>query len=195
MARELRTRIRGTPGFEGALVHLGVGEPAVVTRADWRDQRAHQRVLVDGPEGEVLRSLPERDEVLDADSFGGAPVAGIEGPDSEREPGLAVVAKRRVGGRNNALAMADLLHRSGDWKRSFPGFVAATPFISPDWSVYVNYPRWVDENAYHAYMADERNSACQEDIARLETSEPEFVMCAPFEEIGVDASGDHEPDS
>lgn len=184
----LKSGISGSEGFRGALLHLSHDESTVVVRADWRDESARSRALDDTPGGRVLTGLPERPGVLAADSFGGVPEAGIAGPDAGREPGVVVVAKRHVGGRRNARALVSLLHESGAWKSGFPGFVSANAYISPDGGTYVNYPRWVDESAYRAYMADPRNSAGQKKVARLEVAEPEFVLCTPREFVGPDAS-------
>jgi hypothetical protein len=61
------------------------------------------------------------------------------------------------------------------------GFVGATAYLSADGRTFLNYPRWVDEAAYRAYMADPRITEGQEDIAVLETAPPEFVECRILE--------------
>jgi SAM-dependent methyltransferase len=93
------------------------------------------------------------------------------------------VALRRMDGVDSARALADLLVGSGDWKRVFPGFVAAASHISDDGRLYVNYPQWVSETAYDAYMADPRNAGGQGAIAALEDGPPEFLMCTVVAQI------------
>ncbi|NLU68551.1 antibiotic biosynthesis monooxygenase [Streptomyces sp. HNM0574] len=186
--QELRQRVRHARGFARARVHLSQDGTTTVVRGEWASEADHREAL-GGPAGEVLRGLAERPAVQEAHTFSGVPVPGLDGPDAGRLPGVVCVATRHVGTAGNAHRLAGLL-RSGEWKRGFPGFISAEPFISHDGGTYVNYPQWVDEAAFAAYMADPRNQAGQPDIADLEVAPPQLVMCTVVEEVrGPEAAG------
>ncbi|SDK12225.1 Antibiotic biosynthesis monooxygenase [Actinopolyspora mzabensis] len=192
-AREVRDSISDSEGFRSALVHISTDDTTVVILTGWSGAADHRRIILESPEAEKLRTLADRPGVVSAESFSGVPAPGIHGPDSDKEPGIVVLATRQVGGHDNANALADLLVRSGEWKRHFPGFVGATPYISVDGETYINYPGWVDDEACDAYLADPRNAAGQPDIAALEVSEPKFLWCTVFRRISGRKKGDREP--
>ena len=175
-------RLGDAAGFRSARLHLGVDGRTVVLRHGWRTAADHT-AFRDGHFAQRLRGVAGRAGVRAPRCYGGELVARLQGPDAGDVPGVAVLAVRHVGGRRNALALTELLERSGDWKRGFPGFISADAAISPDHTTFVNYPQWTDVDAFDAYMADPRNAAGQPDIARLEVAEPDIVRCAVVAEV------------
>jgi hypothetical protein len=140
---------------------------AVVIRAVWPDEASHR----------ATSGLAGRRGVLSTTTFGGTAAPGLHGPAAGRAPGIVAVATRHFAGRDSADAVLRLLGESGDWKRGFPGFISATPYLSHDGRTFVNYPMWVDEAAYRAWMADPRIAEGQQEIARLEVAPPEYLVC------------------
>ena len=174
--------LREAAGFRSARLHLGVDGRTVVLRHGWRGAADHA-AFRDGHFAQRLRGVAGRAGVRAPRCYGGELVARIEGPDAGGVPGVVVLAVRHVGGRRNALALAELLRRSGDWKREFPGFISADAAVSPDHTTFVNYPQWTDVGAFDAYMADPRNAAGQPGIARLEVAAPDIVRCTVVAEL------------
>ncbi|WP_139140780.1 hypothetical protein [Streptomyces abyssalis] len=179
----LRRLVPQVPRFRSARVHLSLDGDTTVVRAEWAAAPDDRQTVRTGELGRALAELADRPGVLSATVSGGFPGPGIEGPASGEPPGLVAVATRHVGGPRNAEALSELLLRSGEWKRDFPGFISAQACVSGDGSVYVNYPQWVDGTAYRAYMDDPRNAAGQGDIAVLEVAPPEVVLCTVLEQI------------
>jgi quinol monooxygenase YgiN len=175
-------RLREVAGFGSARLHLGADGRTVVLRHGWRGAADHA-AFRDGHFAQRLRGVAGRAGVRTPRCYGGEFVTRVEGPDAGGVPGVAVLAVRHVGGRHNALALAELLERSGEWKRGFPGFISADAAISPDHTTFVNYPQWTDVGAFDAYMADPRNAAGQPEIARLEVAAPDIVRCTVVAEV------------
>ncbi|MFJ6125784.1 putative quinol monooxygenase [Streptomyces griseoviridis] len=173
---EVAHRISRLDGFLSCRTHLGIDGDVVVHTVGWRDE-ASARGTYPATLGEALLARLGREVMLRTDLVGGAPGPGVRGPASAKPPGLACVAIRYVADRAAGEAMAELLLRSGDWKKDFPGFVSATPYLGPDGTTYVNYPQWTDRAAFDAYMADPRNAAGQQDIADLEVAPPDLLLC------------------
>jgi quinol monooxygenase YgiN len=169
-------------GLRSAQVHLDVDGTTVVVRSEWQGEDAHEAFWA-SDDGKRWREIGNRAEVTWTRTAGGVLLPRLDGPDKDSAPGVVVIATRHVGHRDNALRLAGLLERSGDWKRDFPGFVSAEAAISADGATFVNYPRWVDEESFRAYMTDPRNAARQPDIAGLEVAAPEIVRCAVVAEI------------
>lgn len=167
--------IRRLDGFLSSRIHLGLDGATVVHSVAWRDEASARDSYPAGIGEALLNRLGPA--VTGTDLVGGVPSPGVRGPAADSPPGLVCVATRYVADRGAAEAMADLLRRSGDWKKDFPGFIAATPYISPDGRTYVNYPQWADRDAFEAYMADPRNAAGQQDIGDLEVAPPDLLLC------------------
>ncbi|WP_409060535.1 class I SAM-dependent methyltransferase [Streptomyces sp. SYP-A7185] len=189
LAAEIREWVSGREGFRSARLHLGLDRTTVVSRVEWADEKAFLATADAAPADSPLRTLSERPGVLAHTSFRGTPQSGLDGPDAGRRAGIMCYAVRHVGGRDDALALAALLRDAGGWKHAHPGFVSATPYIGDDGSTYVNYPQWLDEDSFRAYMDHPQNAAGQEAVARLETAAPHLVLCTLAEQIdaGTDA--------
>lgn len=157
-------------------IHLSVDESVIVYCVRWA---AAPGTGPSGPHEDVLRALSADPSVGSVRTFAGTLAASVDGPAAAEPPGAAVLAIRHVRDHATARDLAGLLARSGDWKRDFPGFVGAAAYVSDDGTDYVNYPRWTDEERYHAYMADPRNARDQPSIASLETAKPEMIRCGP----------------
>ncbi|MEV0444312.1 hypothetical protein AB0I84_03620 [Streptomyces spectabilis] len=180
--REAHRWLRRREGFISARVHSSVDGAATVVRAEWRSRAEHHAAARNGW-GASLRALHTGPGVREATVFGGVPEEGIAGPDRTSPPGLVCVATRYLGTPENARRLAGLL-RQGEWKRYFPGFISATPYIGPE-GTYVNYPQWTNADAFDAYMNDPRNAAGQPGITELEVAPPEILMCTVLDEITV----------
>ncbi|MFD3330421.1 putative quinol monooxygenase [Streptomyces sp. NPDC058701] len=176
---EVEGWVRHTPGFISSRVHLSADRLTVVNRGEWTSEAAYRTSFQENPAGGVLHALGSRPGVLAATVFSGTPAPGVRGPEAEaaERPGVVVVATRHLDGHPAARRVLDLLAGSGEWKRDFPGFISATPYIDRDGTTFVNYPMWVSELAYQAWMADPRISEGQEELARLEVAPPEYVLC------------------
>jgi len=172
-ARELAAA-RQLPGFLLARVHTALDGAAVGVYLAWASDQVRESPLT---------GLADRPGVRSADSFGGAPGPGLAGPAADRPPAVAAIAVRHLAGRDAADALLRLLDGSGRWKRDFPGFITAVPYLSPDGSTFVNYPMWAAEEAYRAWMDDPRIAEGQQEIARLETAPPEYLACQVTAEI------------
>lgn len=183
LAAEIRGWVGEREGFLSARLHLSLDRTTVVSRVEWAEQKHFVAAAENSPADSPLRTLSERPGVLSHTSFGGVPQSGLDGPAADRRAGIMCYALRHVGGRDNALALAALLRDAGGWKHLHPGFVSATPYISDDGSTYVNYPQWVDEDSFRAYMDHPENSAGQEAVARLESAPPHLVLCTLAEQI------------
>jgi len=181
-ARKLRSVFGDLPGLLAARVHMDLGGTVVVCRGQWASP-------VSGSEGDPpvlpLREIAEMPGVRTMTSLGGIPADGLKGPDAGRPPGIAVIATRHLADRESADAALKLLSATGDWKRRFPGFISAVPYVSSDGTLFVNYPTWVDEAAYRAWMADPRIAPAKAEVAQLDVSSPEFLTCRVTADIGA----------
>jgi quinol monooxygenase YgiN len=182
MTSEAHENQRHVAGFVSSRVHVSLDGTTVVSRGRWASEADYRSYARAGSGGELC-GFSNRPGVLAVTLFRGIPAPGIEGPAAAEKPGIVAVATRHIGGPESAHAVVDLLRRTGEWKRYFLGFISATPYISQDGRTYVNYPQWVSEAAYHAYMADPRIVDGQAEIARYEVAPPEFVLCRPVENI------------
>ncbi|MEU3372385.1 hypothetical protein ABZ734_18190 [Streptomyces sp. NPDC006660] len=176
---EVGSWVRHTEGFISSRVHVSADGTTVINRGEWTSEAAYRTSFGTNPAGGVLHALGTRPGVLAATVFSGAPAEGaIEGPAAGERPGVVVVATRHLGGPESAHRLLDLLARSGEWKRDFPGLISVTPYLSEDGTEFVNYPMWVSEVAYSSWMADPRILEGQEELARLEVAPPQYVLCA-----------------
>ncbi|MCF2436243.1 antibiotic biosynthesis monooxygenase [Streptomyces thinghirensis] len=136
-------------------MHVSTDGTTVINRGEWTDEEAYRTSFRENPSGGVLHALGTRPGVLAATVFSGAPAAApLEGPEPDAQPGVVGVATRHLGGPASAGAVLDLLAKSGEWKRHHPGFISATPYVDKEGATFVNYPMWVNEVAYQAWMAD-----------------------------------------
>ncbi|HZR53026.1 MAG TPA: antibiotic biosynthesis monooxygenase [Streptosporangiaceae bacterium] len=178
-ARKLRSVSGDLPGLLAARVHVDLGGTVVVCRGQWDSPES-----ADDPPVLPLREIAEMPGVRTTTPLGGIPAEGLQGPDAGRPPGIAVVAIRHLADQASADAALKLLSATGEWKRSFPGFVSAVPYVSTDGTLFVNYPTWVDEAAYRAWMADPRIAPAKAEVAQLDASSPEFLTCRVTADIG-----------
>ncbi|MGW0394714.1 antibiotic biosynthesis monooxygenase [Streptomyces sp. NPDC003042] len=174
---EVEGWVRHTPGFISSRVHLSADGTTVVNCGEWTTEAAYRTSFQENPAGGVLHTLGSRSGVLAATVFSGTPAPGVEGPQVTEQPGVVVIATRHLDGHESARRVLDLLSDSGEWKRDFPGFISATPYLNRDGTTFINYPMWVNEVAYQAWMADPRISQGQEELARLEVAPPEYLLC------------------
>jgi quinol monooxygenase YgiN len=168
VVQTLSSSVRKAPGFGSARVHTGLDGTVVVARTVWNGP--------DAPEAGVRR-LADEPGVRSATAFGGTPEPGLRGPAAGQTPQIVAVATRHFAARESAEAVLNLLAGSGEWKRHFPGFISATPYLDSAGTTFVNYPMWVDEDSYQAWMRDPRISEGQEEIALLEAAPPEYLVC------------------
>jgi quinol monooxygenase YgiN len=129
------------------------------------------------PAGGPLRRLSADHGVRSVRSLSGTLTVSIDGHDPAADPGYAVLAIRHVRDAGAAGELAKLLRGSGDWKQHAAGFIGASAYTTEDGHEFLNYPRWVDQAAYEAYMADPRIAEGQGAIAALEVAKPEFFRC------------------
>jgi quinol monooxygenase YgiN len=176
ITREVGAWVSTAPGFLLSSTHVGFDGSTVVHHTRWSDDAGYRGSFLDAPDAGVLRGLGRRPGVLASSTFTGATAGGIDGPEAGRPPGVVAVATRHLTGPGPARAVVDLLHRTGEWKRDFPGFVSAAAYLSLDSRTFVNYPMWVDRSAYDAWMADPRIAEGQAEIARLEAAPPEYLV-------------------
>lgn len=107
--------------------------------------------------------------------WSGNEAPGIAGPAANTSPAVAAVAVRQLRDPESARSVLALLRRTGvEWKQTFPGFVAATPFLSADGVTLVNYPRWASVASYDAWMADPRMRSGQQEVGEHEIAVPEY---------------------
>lgn len=107
--------------------------------------------------------------------WSGAEAPGIAGPAAGTAPAVAAVAVRHLRDPDSARSVLALLRRTGvEWKQTFPGFVAATPFLGADGTTLVNYPRWTSVASYDAWMADPRMRSGQQEVGEHESAPPEY---------------------
>ncbi|MCH0542318.1 hypothetical protein I3F58_22750 [Streptomyces sp. MUM 203J] len=182
---EVTRWVRHTDGFLSARTHVGVDGTTVVQSGLWASEEHYLASFPHHPEGSVLHTLSERPEVLSARVCSGVPAAGVRGPAADRAPGLVGFAVRRLDGPGSARTVLGLLARSGRWKRTSPGFVSATPYVSRDGTTFVNCPMWVDEEAYDSYMGHPDLHEGLEEVSRLETAPPAFLLCTVAADIGA----------
>ncbi|WP_051858587.1 antibiotic biosynthesis monooxygenase family protein [Streptomyces cellulosae] len=180
---EAAGRLRHSPGFLSSRVHVSPDRRTVVHRALWRGAADHHAAFPDGGDAGVSTALTNRPGVRTATAFRGSPAPGINGPQFGRQPGWVAVATRHLRDRDSFDALTGLLASSGEWKRHHRGFISATPHISRDGLTFVNYAMWEDADSYRAWMADPRISEGQEEIARLESAPPEYVLCTVAADI------------
>jgi len=174
IAEELSAVTRHAPGFARARVHTELDSAVVVAYVAWSGEP---------PPDAGLKRFAGRPGVASATTFCGVPKPGLSGPAADCPPAIAAIATRYLPGQDAADELLGLLAASGEWKRGFPGFIAAVPYLSQDGTVFVNYPMWVDETAYQAWMADPRISSGQRKTARLEVAPPEYLVCLVVSEI------------
>ncbi|MFJ7773356.1 hypothetical protein ACIQ1J_34495 [Streptomyces sp. NPDC097107] len=179
--------VRHTDGFHSARTHVSLDGATVVQSGRWADEKRYRDSFLRHPEGRVLHTLGGRPEVRAASGFSGFPAAGVRGPAAGRAPGLVGFAVRRLTGPESARAVLGLLARSGEWKRTSPGFISASPYIGPDGTTFVNCPMWVDRDAYDSYMKHPDIAEGLEEVARLEVAPPEFLLCTVAADIGAPA--------
>jgi quinol monooxygenase YgiN len=169
------TPVGGPPA--SVRVHLDESSGIVVVRGVWALPTVGA-ISWDGYPGvQVLNAVASDSRVKSSSRFVGAQAPGLTGPQWGRPPGIVAVATRHLAGPQAAATLLDLLARSGEWKRDFPGFIAATPYLSADRRTFINYAQWVDESAYQAWMADPRIGEGQREIAGLEVAAPEYLLC------------------
>lgn len=180
-ARKLRSVSGDLPGLLAARVHVDLGGTVVVCRGQWASPVSGS---ADDPPVLPLREIAEMPGAGTMTPLGGIPAEGLEGPAAGRPPGIAVIAIRHLADRESADAALKLLSATGDWKRGFPGFISAVPYFSADGTLFVNYPTWVDEAAYRAWMADPKIAPAKAEVAQLDVSAPEFLTCRVTADIG-----------
>jgi heme-degrading monooxygenase HmoA len=168
VAADLRAAAERGDGFRTARVHVALDGRAVIVWSLWDDEAANLRHRKAAP----LEGTAENETVV----FGGSPADGIIGPAAATEPGVVAVAVRHLGGQRDAAEVLRLLRLSGEWKRAFPGFVRADPYLSADGRLFVNYAQWVDAEAHRAWMADPRIDEGQKEIAAHETAAPSYFL-------------------
>jgi hypothetical protein len=177
IAREVDEWLRHVVGFRSSRIHVSQDGTTVVHGSWWADETGPRTGLRSGSGTGVPRDPAAWPGPASVTEFRGVRIAHIDGPAAGERPGVLSVATRTVDGHESARALADLLLRSGDWKRQATGFISATAYVSLDGTQYLNYPQWVDETAFRAYMADPRLSEGQVQIGHVETAPPVFVMC------------------
>jgi quinol monooxygenase YgiN len=165
----LRTVLRGAPGFVSARLHISFDGAVVVRLVEWRSEAAWRDVDAGGP-----AALPA---VRRTTYFAGRRTTGLVGPDEGKPATVAVVATRHLAGHDAAQAVLELLSDSGERKRTFPGFISATPYLSDDGTMLVNYPQWVDESAFQAWMADPQIAGARDKVTQYELAPPDIVIC------------------
>ncbi|WP_278314979.1 hypothetical protein [Lolliginicoccus levis] len=107
--------------------------------------------------------------------WSGNEAPGIAGPAAGASPAVAAVAVRHLRDPESASTVLALLQRTGaEWKQTFPGFVAATPFLGADGVTLVNYPRWASVASYDAWMAEPRMRSGQKEVGEHEIAAPEY---------------------
>ncbi|MEO3972644.1 antibiotic biosynthesis monooxygenase [Streptomyces sp. CAU 1734] len=177
LTAEVREWVRYTPGFISSRVHISADGATVINRGEWTSEAAYRTSFRENPAGAVLHGLGSRPGVIGASVFSGVPAEGFTGPEASAEPGVVMVATRHLDGHESARALLELLSRSGQWKREFPGFISVTPYLGRDGTTFVSYPMWVNEAAYRSWTEDPRISEGQQEVARLEVAPPEYVLC------------------
>lgn len=173
-AGRLAAMLRQQPGRAASAIYLSLDGTAVVHCGWWA---AGPGQPTGNPSHGLLRALAREPGIRSLRSLGGTLAASIDGPAADQVPGAAVLAIRHVRDRTAATELARLLISTGEWKRDLPGFIGAAAYVSANGRDFINYPRWVDEAAYRAYMADPRIAGGQDAIARNETAPPEFIRC------------------
>ncbi|MFD9322378.1 antibiotic biosynthesis monooxygenase family protein [Streptomyces sp. NPDC060053] len=165
-------RLRHSPGFLSSRVHVSADGRSVITRSLWRSEQDHREALRTAEPADGRRSPAPT-----TTAFRGRPAPAISGPALGRPPEVVAVATRHLRHPDCFPLLMDLLEDSAEWKRHHRGFISATPHLGLDGTTFVNYPMWADEDSYRAWMADPRISEGQEEIARLEAAEPEYLLC------------------
>jgi quinol monooxygenase YgiN len=176
LRRHAHTSLATTPGLVSARVHVSVDGTTVVRRTEWRDEAAYRQSTGSAD----LAGLPGIRKVTE---FEGTPAEGLTGPAAGQEPRIVVVATRRLAGPEAVDAVLATLARSGRWKRDFPGFISATPYVSADSRTFVNYPMWVDEGAFRAWTADPNINSAREEVTDHEVEPPDILVCRVVETI------------
>ena len=180
LADHVRSALRGAPGFVSARLHASFDGASVVRLVEWRDEAAWRNVDAGGP-----AALPA---VRRTTHFAGRPAPGLVGPDEGKPATVAVVATRHLAGHDAARAVLRLLSDSGERKRTFPGFISATPYLSDDGTMFVNYPQWVDEAAFQAWMADPQIAGARTKVTEYELAPPDIVICRVHTRIDAPAA-------
>lgn len=176
IASEIDAWTSAKPGLLQSGVYVSLDRSAVVHHTRWTEESRYRSLFPHAEDAGVLDELSQWQGVSRSVCCGDA-VGGIEGPASGRRPGIVAVATRHFTGVESARAVVELLHRTGEWKRTFPGFISATAYLSADGTTFVNNPMWLDRSAYDAWMADPRIAEGQAEIACLEVTPPEYLVC------------------
>ncbi|ANN15837.1 hypothetical protein SD37_09370 [Amycolatopsis orientalis] len=176
-------------GFISAQICVSLDSTTVVRRSHWADESSYRAFLATARSRGSLSDCPG---VHSLSVFEGAPKVGIEGPALGDTPGIVVVATRHLSGHESARAVLGLLTKSGEWKRRFPGFISATPYVSEDGKTFVNCPMWVDERAFDAWMADPRIAEARHEVVVQEAAPPDVVVCVLDEQIEASEASLHE---
>ncbi|MFE5563925.1 antibiotic biosynthesis monooxygenase [Amycolatopsis japonica] len=182
LAHEVHACAASARGFVSAQIYVSLDNMAVVRRSHWADQSAYRAFHATGRSRGSLSDFPG---VHSFTVFEGAPQVGLEGPAFGETPGIVVVATRHLSGHESARAVLGLLAKSGEWKRRFPGFISATPYVSDDGKTFVNCPMWVDERAFDTWMADPRIAEARHEVVEQEEAPPDVVVCVLDEHIGT----------
>jgi len=182
---EVSAHLRHAPGFRSATLHLADDGTTLVDQGEWASEEEYTRSFLDNPDCERLRGIGDWPGVDVGTVFAGHAEPGIEGPAAGADPEVVVVAIRHLA-EGAADRVLGLLRESAGWKKSFPGFISATPFLSRDGTLFVNHPKWDSDTAYAAWMRDPRIAEGQGDIALLETAPPEYLRCTVI--AGITAS-------
>ncbi|MEV6655077.1 hypothetical protein [Streptomyces sp. NPDC051219] len=188
IAREVNAWVRHSDAFVSSRTHIALDGTSVVHCGRWTDEETYGSSFTDRPEGHVLHTLAGRPGVRSATVFRGAPAAGLHGPAAGLKPGLVGFAVRRLSGAQAARTVHGLLTASGEWKRDCAGFISATPYIGTDGTTFINCPMWVDRSAYDSYMSHPKITEGLEEVARLEVTPPEFLLCTVATEIPAPGS-------
>jgi len=185
---EVRAHLRRAPGFLAAHLHLADDGTTLVDQGEWASEADYRKSFRDNPDCARLRGIGDWPGVEVGTAFAGRAAPGIEGPAAGADPAVVVVAIRHLT-EGAADRVLDLLRESAGWKRSFPGFISATPFVNRDGTLFVNHPKWDNETAYAAWVRDPRITEGQGAIAHWETAPPEYLRCTVVSGITAEPTG------
>ncbi|HET7014180.1 MAG TPA: hypothetical protein VFI65_09730 [Streptosporangiaceae bacterium] len=175
VAGQLKTTLAQPLGFTWSDIFVSSEPAAVVHCAEWPAESAAGLPPMASQSADLARELVAQADGGSVRTLTGTLAVSIDGAAAAQAPGVAVLAIRHVSGVDAANELGQLLLRSGEWKRGVAGFIGASAYISANGREFINYVRWVDEEAYRVYMDDPRNAAGQPNIASVESAKPEFV--------------------
>jgi quinol monooxygenase YgiN len=184
VAQRLAALLRRRPGPLTSDIHLSVDGAMVVHCGRWPAGSA----VAPGHADDLGREMSDGPGVRSVQSFAGDLAVSVDGADPGARAGVAVLAIRHTGTLAAARELEGLLRATGSWKREMAGFIGAAAYISPGGREFINYPRWTDDDAYAAYMADPHIAASQGAIASNETAPPQMIRCRPVLTIDHDGS-------